>query len=480
MKRQRPWTIAAAASTIAVVFVLSGCSQPEPSPASQSGDQEVPTEPADIPDPTLLPLPEVLPLLVDADMGSSDVIALLYLLSSDEVDLKAITVSGTGEGYCGSGVTIARQLTELVGKPDIPIACGRDEPLRGENRFPREWRARTTQFKGLELPDVELDEDTSALELLSDTILASPSRVAVLTLGPLTNLGELISEEPGVIDRLDHLVVMGGAIDVPGNQAEESTAEWNIWIDPHAADLVFRSGIPITLIPLDATNDVPSSIFALAALGEHHETPAAQAVFDMFTADPNLYAPFYYFWDPLSAAALIDPELVETTRIPLEVIRDGPDLGRTARSDSGTEMLVALTADAERFEESLISVLNGGIPVSLPERVADIEVSFDGEQCSFEGAASVSSGSLILRAENLSDIEFGVPTLTLEAGYSVQDILDWPESVNPPWSEVVGWLEPPRGGHAFSTVDATEGPLYVVCVVEQRARAVMTPIAVGD
>ena len=102
-----------------------------------------------------------------------------------------------------------------------------------------------------------------AADLLADTIAAAPGDIVVIALGPLTNLAEAFQADPTLAGQIKQIVIMGGALDAPGNVADENEgisnqyAEWNFFADPVAADIVLASGAPIVLVPLDATNDVP-------------------------------------------------------------------------------------------------------------------------------------------------------------------------------------------------------------------------------
>src|SRR5262249_25123237 len=156
----------------------------------------------------------------------------------------------------------------------------------------------------------------SAVELLTAAIGSSPHKVVVVTLGPLTNLAEALQRTPSLARNVEMVYVMGGALDVPGNISDAGAginnraAEWNIYIDPHAAQVVFASGAPITLIPLDATNHARVSAAFYRRLQQDHVTPVASFVFDVLTKNHDFIASGgYYFWDPLAAALATDERL---------------------------------------------------------------------------------------------------------------------------------------------------------------------------
>lgn len=155
---------------------------------------------------------------------------------------------------------------------------------------------------------------------------------------------------------------MGGAVDVPGSGVsdENTTAEWNIYCDPHAARLVFESGAPITLVPLDATNDVPVTVEFMQKLEASQTTPEAQFVYKALSGNMgSIESGGYYFWDPLAAAVMVDESLVTLTPREVTVVdTPGADNGRTKPVGNGPEIRVATAPDGAAFEQLFIEGLN--------------------------------------------------------------------------------------------------------------------------
>ncbi len=246
-------------------------------------------------------------MVIDTDLALDSVMAVLYLLGRPELDVRAITVSGTGEVHCDPGVGIAAGLAALAGHPDIPVACGPEEPLAGDNTFPISWRQAADDAWGMQLPAGAPPSALAAPELLVSVIAASPEPVVVFTDGPLTNLAAALSLDPGIAGNIEMAFVMGGAVDVPGNTPRNPDAEYNLWVDPVAAAEVFASGMPITLVSLDATSQVPMSGLHLRVLQEHQATPIAAAVVTMLEANAGfLESGEMFFWDQVAAALLVD------------------------------------------------------------------------------------------------------------------------------------------------------------------------------
>ncbi|NJC96702.1 MAG: nucleoside hydrolase [Anaerolineales bacterium] len=322
------------------------------------------------PRPTSTPFPGTpRPLIIDTDMAGDDWMAILYLLNRPDISIEAITVTGTGEAHCEPGIRNAMKLAALAGQPDIPVSCGRETPLQGDHAFPDAWRERVDALAGLTLPDTPASPSPqSAVDLITAAIQSSPDKMTILALGPLTNLAEALQTAPGLKDKIEMIYIMGGAVDVPGNVGyshagiDNPFAEWNIYVDPHAAALVFRSGAPVTLVPLDATNHAPVTEAFVKRIKNDRQTPEARFVFDLLTRTE--YHDFirmggYYFWDTLSAAILTDNSLADfETKMLIVVEEEGSDSGRTQVSGDGASIRVAVSADGERFEQLFLDTLN--------------------------------------------------------------------------------------------------------------------------
>ena len=264
---------------------------------------------------SLEPLPQSeqpRPVVIDSDMAPDDWMAILYLLQRPDIRVLAITVAGTGETHCEPGVRNALGLVRLAGESGIPVACGGETPLEGNQAFPDAWRERADTMAGLSLPAGEnpITQETAA-ELLVKTVQDSPQKVRILALGPLTNLADAIQQDAQFLENVEQIYVMGGALEVLGNvgfsgvDIDNQVAEWNIFVDPAAAKAVFASGAPVTLVPLDATNQAPVSLDFYFTLQANRNTPEARFVYDVLTTQLDFIASgMSYFWDPLAAAVL--------------------------------------------------------------------------------------------------------------------------------------------------------------------------------
>jgi pyrimidine-specific ribonucleoside hydrolase len=156
---------------------------------------------------------------------------------------------------------------------------------------------------------------------------------------------------------------MGGAVDVPGNvqlpDGGMSAAEWNLYADPHAAALVFQSDVPITLVSLDATNNIPLTKSYLEQLKISHQTPVADFVYQLLDENDFLFEPgAYYLWDTLAAALFTDHSLTAFREERLQIIEEGLESGRTAVAPDGTTVRIPSSVDATRFQQLFVDVLN--------------------------------------------------------------------------------------------------------------------------
>jgi pyrimidine-specific ribonucleoside hydrolase len=301
-------------------------------------------------------------VIVDIDAAPNDWASILYLLKHPAITVLGITVS-CGVSYIDSGVINTLGILEHLGINDIPVAAGKETPLVVNHTFPTPWRDGSHNFYGLDLPTTSLQPSSmNASELIISLIEGSEANVTLITLGPLTNVAIALNTEPSIKSKIDEILIMGGAIDAQGNVGLESAipnyvAEWNIWIDPHAADIVMKSGLPIRMITLDATNQVPRTQAFLDTLESVMTTPEAHLLFDMTT-------PGLYWWDPLTAVALTNPEVITLEERCIEIIVNLENHeGMTNSTDAGcANALVAVSADASLFEDLFIGYINDDLP----------------------------------------------------------------------------------------------------------------------
>ena len=305
-------------------------------------------------------------VIIDTDAGSDDLMAIAFLLSRPEIRVEAITVVN-GESHVQAGGRNILRLLELAGRRDVPVFIGRDTPLAGNTEFPAEWRRVSDDLPGVPLPDAtRAIEPQGAAEYLAKRLADGMHPVQVLATGPLTNLAEAFTRSPRAARNLRELVIMGGAVHVPGNlgdggmvRTNNSTAEWNMYIDPVAAKIVFASGAPIRLVALDATQRVPIDMAMLEEFQSHAETPLAKFVSKVLETNREMIRQeFYFAWDPLAAVALVNPAVVTFKPMALEISQSPDELGRTIEvKKARANVQVAMDANDLRFREIFMTAL---------------------------------------------------------------------------------------------------------------------------
>jgi inosine-uridine nucleoside N-ribohydrolase len=309
-----------------------------------------------------------IPVIVDTDAGTDDLMAIAFLLSRKDVKIEAITVV-EGLAHVEAGAANVLRLLELAGATGVPVYQGSPDPLERTAPFPAEWRRTSDTLPGVKLPDMRRKPELQpAADFLIGRFTRQPP-VRVLALGPLTNLGAALRKPASA---LEEIVIMGGAVRVPGNlgdggffKTNNTAAEWNIFHDPLAAGIVFRSGVKVRMIPLDATNKAPIDMAFLRGVSGIR-TPMARLVTQILeTERPLIERKMFFAWDPLAAVALVEPRVVKTRLLAIEV----RDQGRTQEvRDRAANAEVALSANAVAFRKAFLGALSGGAAGAVPTR----------------------------------------------------------------------------------------------------------------
>lgn len=295
-------------------------------------------------------------VVVDTDAGSDDMMAIAFLLSRADVHIEAITVVN-GIAHVHDGAVNVLRLLDAAGKTDIPVYEGRDTPLKGTNAFPDSWRMTTDAMVGVDLPaTTRKPEPEGAVEFLTKRLQVTSRPFSILALGPLSNIAEALGRVPRAAYPVEDMVIMGGAVRVRGNK---DSAEWNIYVDPSAAETVFRSPLRFRLVPLDACNQVPFDPPLVADFIKGAKSPLAKVVASLLESSRGLIAEhIYYAWDPLAAVALMNPAVLKISSIQMEVKQDDPDIGRTVEMASArASVRVALDAEPASFRKTFFDTL---------------------------------------------------------------------------------------------------------------------------
>ncbi|WP_371036442.1 nucleoside hydrolase [Rhodosalinus sp. FB01] len=261
-------------------------------------------------------------IIIDTDPGQDDAVAILLALASpEEIEVLGITAVA-GNVPLPLTARNARVVCELAGRRDIPVFAGCERPLERPLVTAEHVHGRTG-LDGPVLPEPTMPlQDAHAVDFIAETLRAeAPGTVTLCPLGPLTNIATAFRQAPDIVDRVAGIILMGGAYFEVGNITP--AAEFNIYVDPEAADIVFRSGAPLTVMPLDVTHKAlvtrPRNE-AFRAIG----TPVGRAVAEMTDFferfDKEKYgsegAPLH---DPCVTAYLIRPDLFSGRFVNVEV-----------------------------------------------------------------------------------------------------------------------------------------------------------------
>jgi len=298
--------------------------------------------------------------------------AIAFLLAHPAVKIEAITVAN-GLVHVDAGARNLLRLLELGGRTNVPVFIGRGTPLRGDAEFPAEWRRISDELPGVGLPATSRQpEPKRAADYLVERLRRQRAPARILALGPLTNLAEAMQRDPSITKTIEELVIMGGAVHVPGNlgdggvyKTDNKTAEWNLFVDPFAARIVFRSGVPIRLIPLDATNKVPIGLPFLKEFQAAARSSLGRFVSQVLESDRQSIEDNYFFaWDPLAAVVLLDRGVARFRRLHIDVRQDPPEAGRTVQSPGSPNAYVALDADGNLFRKLFLQpfVTHASVP----------------------------------------------------------------------------------------------------------------------
>ena len=250
-------------------------------------------------------------IIIDTDPGQDDAVAILLALASPELDILGITAVA-GNVPLKLTEKNARKICELAGKPETRVFAGASRPLMRQLVTAEEVHGKTG-LNGPDLPEPTMPlQERYAVDFLVETLMSEESgTVTLCPLGPLTNIALALIREPKIASRIGRIVLMGGGFFEGGNVTP--AAEFNIYVDPHAADVVFRSGAPIVMMPLDVTHKVltrAGRVAAIRALGSKVGVATAQMLEFFERFDEEKYGsdggPLH---DPCVIAWLLKPEL---------------------------------------------------------------------------------------------------------------------------------------------------------------------------
>lgn len=298
------------------------------------------------------------PVILDCDPGHDDAIALFMALASPKLELRAVTTCA-GNQVPEKVFLNARRLLALAGREDVPVARGARNPLQRDLVIAADIHGESG-IDGAELPEPTIPADTrSALELMAEVLRLSDRPVTIVATAPLTNVAILLLAHPELSSKIELISIMGGAC-FGGNITP--AAEFNIYVDPEAADIVLRSGVPLALFGLDVTLRAQlhePDIERIEALGTRTGHAFAGLLRHFHAvAIPPFMAPAghvegLHLHDPCPVAYLIEPELFTMLERRVDVVTgDGLTRGETVidymkRTDRVPNALVGFDVDQD-------------------------------------------------------------------------------------------------------------------------------------
>lgn len=305
-----------------------------------------------------------LPVILDCDPGHDDAIALILALASPELKVLAVTTSA-GNQTPDKTLNNALRILTLLGRDDIPVAAGAPKPLARELIIADNVHGESG-LDGPTLPDPAFAPVAmTALELMAKCLRESPEPVTLVPTGPLTNIALLLAAHPELKSKIARIVLMGGAAG-PGNWTP--AAEFNIYVDPQAADMVFKSGLPITMCGLDVTHEaqvMDEDIERVRTI----TNPVAQCVaglldfFMIYHRDPKWGFAGAPLHDPCTIAWLLAPALFHGVECRVDIETGGTHtsgmtvVDRYGLTGKAANALVLLGLDRAGFIDLLVTRL---------------------------------------------------------------------------------------------------------------------------
>lgn len=304
-----------------------------------------------------------IPVILDCDPGHDDAIAIILACASEKLDVKAITTVG-GNQTVEKTTNNALKILTFIDK-DIPVAKGADRPMRRELEIAPEVHG-DSGLDGPELPEASKKAlDVNAYELMAKIIEESDEKVTLVPTGPLTNIAIFLLAYPHLHEKIERISLMGGCA-VGGNWT--AAAEFNILVDPEAADIVFKSGIPITMAGLDVTHKAQireKEIEKIKSQGGKVAVMVAQLLEFFIKFHKEVcgwdFAPLH---DPCAVAWLINPDMFESKHLNVCIDTEGEHttastvtdfMGKTGRKPN---VDVLLDVDIDQFVDLIINAVN--------------------------------------------------------------------------------------------------------------------------
>ena len=301
-------------------------------------------------------------IIIDTDPGIDDAMAIHLAFAHPELEVVGLTTI-FGNVHVPIASRNALALAEMAGA-DCPVAEGADTPLLIPAHPPGYFVHGDDGFGNSGVIEPEGTKDPrSAAQFIVDMVNAHPGEITLCPVAPLTNIALALRLDPAIAGKVAGVVIMGGAVETPGNVTEH--AEANIWHDPHAAAEVFAADWPTTLIGLDVTEVVrctPDDFNALEAASPRiggFLNRAVQFYFEWHRTKPHYAHGAFegcFMHDPSAVLAITNPEFFTFRETPISVTTEGNQVAKTTPAHSGTDVKVALKVDKHAVRQAFLEV----------------------------------------------------------------------------------------------------------------------------
>lgn len=297
------------------------------------------------------------------DGNIDDLVSYLLLLQAPDIKLLGVGAIDA-DGFIDPSVAACRKMTDLFNLRGDELAVARSNS-RAVNQFPHDWRMATYSFNYLPILSEKGSVDTPQAELpahldMVEKLKHAKEPVTLIMTGPLTDLARALDVDPDIEQHIKKLYWMGGSLDSHGNVAmvnADGSQEWNSFWDPYAVKRVFDSNIPIQIVGLESTEEIPLNDELRQHWASLRKYPAMDLVGQGYSLIISIPSAELYLWDVLTTVSALYPEVVESEKAKATVITDGMSAGSFRRDPNGREVDIVTKANKELFFQKMDEIL---------------------------------------------------------------------------------------------------------------------------
>lgn len=297
------------------------------------------------------------------DGNIDDLVSYLLLLQAPDIKLLGVGAIDA-DGYIDPSVEACRKMTDLFNLRGDDLTIARSNS-RAVNQFPHEWRMATYSFNYLPMLNESGKIDTQQAKLpahldMVEKIKEADEPIALVMTGPLTDLARALDVDPDIEKNIEKLYWMGGSLDGHGNVAmvnADGSQEWNSFWDPYAVKRVFESNIPIQMVGLESTEELPLNDELRQHWASLRKYPAMDLIGQGYSLIVSIPSAELYLWDVLTTISALYSDVVETETAKARVITDGLSAGSFVRDPKGREVTLVTKANKDLFFQKMDEIL---------------------------------------------------------------------------------------------------------------------------